>query len=73
MGVTEAMNPDREPFECAVPVLWCRLRIIATLSIFRANSGKCSQISAPGTLVLIGLNLPRMSSGASGFMSHVSR
>src|SRR3954452_19461448 len=35
-------------------------------------SGKCSQICTPATLVLVGLNLPRTSAGASGFMSQVS-
>ena len=42
---------QREPLECAVPVLWCRLRIRATLSMMRAICGKCSQMSAPETLV----------------------
>ncbi len=45
----------------------------ATRSMIFAMRGKCSQICTPGTLVEIGLNLPRMFSGASGFMSHVSR
>src|ERR1700678_4233701 len=34
--------------------------------------GKISEISIPETLVLIGLNGPRMEAGASGFMSQVS-
>ena len=64
---------QRWPFSCVAPVWWCRLRISATLSIIRAISGKCSQIWMPVTLVRIGLNLPRTSAGASGFMSQVSR
>jgi hypothetical protein len=43
------------------------------LSIIRDISGKCSQICTPLTFVLTGLNLPRTSAGASGFMSQVSR
>jgi hypothetical protein len=35
-------------------------------------SGKCSQICTPVTFVFVGLNLPRTSAGASGFMSQVS-
>ena len=34
--------------------------------------GKTSQIWMPGTLVLIGLNSPRISPGASVLMSHMS-
>ena len=35
-------------------------------------SGKCSQISTPGTLVWVGRNGPRTSAGASGLGSQVS-
>src|SRR5215469_4267909 len=35
--------------------------------------GKISEISMPGTFVLIGRNGPRTFEGASGFMSQVSR
>ena len=35
--------------------------------------GKCSENCTPGTLVAIGWNSPRISTGAAGFMSHVSR
>ena len=38
----------------------------------RASFGNSSQISRPGTLVLIGLYSPRISTGASGFKSHIS-
>ena len=37
-----------------------------------AMRGNCSQISMPGTLVLIGLNSPRISAGASIFRSNMS-
>ena len=53
-------------------VAWCRLRMIAILSITRACRGNSSQSSMPGTLVAIGLNSPRNSLGASGFRSYVS-
>ena len=39
----------------------------------RASCGRCSQIWMPGTAVAIGLNSPRISAGASGFMSSESR
>ena len=38
----------------------------------RPGTGRCSQIRMPGTAVSIGLNSPRMPSGASGFMSNES-
>ena len=47
-------------------------RMTATLSIRVARRGKTSPIWIPGTLVAIGLNSPRISSGAVGFMSQVS-
>ena len=43
------------------------------MSAILACIGISSQISMPGTLVLIGLNSPRYSRGASGFMSYMSR
>ena len=43
-----------------------------SLSICAASRGKCSQSWMPGTRVAIGLNSPRISTGASGFMSHRS-
>ena len=52
---------------------WCMLRTIAILSITRASPGRCSQICTPGTAVEIEANSPRMSAGADGFMSNVSR
>ena len=47
-------------------------RMIASLSVIDASWLKCSQICVPGTLVEIGLNSPRTSAVASGFMSNVS-
>jgi hypothetical protein len=47
-------------------------RRIAYRCACRANSGRCSQILMPGTLVAMGINSPRMPSGASGFRSNVS-
>ena len=41
----------------------------ANLSIIEASCGSNSQISMPGTLVAMGLNSPRISTGASGFKS----
>ena len=43
------------------------------LSICLADSGRCSLIWMPLTLVGIGLNSPRYSAGASGLRSQVSR
>ena len=37
-----------------------------------ASPGMCSQIETPGADVAIGRNSPRISSGASGFRSHMS-
>ncbi len=48
-------------------------RTIAIRSARAANPGKCSHIVMPGTAVEIGLNSPRIPSGASGFMSNESR
>ncbi len=48
------------------------VRMGTSLSIMPARRGKCSQISMPGTLVLMGLNSPRTSAGASGFRSYMS-
>ena len=38
-----------------------------------AIRGRCSQSCTPGSVVAIGVNSPRTSAGASGFMSHMSR
>ncbi len=46
---------------------------MANLSIIAAIFGNSSPIWMPGTLVLIGLNSPRISAGASGLRSHMSR
>src|SRR5262245_55828350 len=46
--------------------------MFATRSIIFASFGKCSQIWMPVTLVLIGLNSPRISTGAPGFRSTMS-
>ncbi len=45
---------------------------MANLSIIVAIRGKSSQISIPDTFVLIGRNSPRISTGASGFISNMS-
>src|SRR5947208_2914098 len=47
-------------------------RTSAQCRIRRAKSGKCSQTCTPGTSVAMGENSPRISAGASGFMSKVS-
>ena len=47
-------------------------RTTDSLSIIFACIGKCSQMSMPGTFVLIGLNSPRNSAGASGLRSYMS-
>src|SRR4051812_19590819 len=47
-------------------------RTAASLSHILAWSGKCSEIWQPGTLVLIGLNSPRYSTGALGLRSYMS-
>jgi hypothetical protein len=44
----------------------------ASLSAIFACKGISSQMSKPGTLVRMGLNSPRISTGASGFMSYMS-
>ena len=41
-------------------------------SMISATCGKCSTTSKPGTDEGIGFIVPRISSGASGFMSNVS-
>ena len=48
------------------------VRTRASLSAIRACNGMCSQMSNPGTLVLIGLNSPRNSDGAAGLRSYMS-
>ena len=52
---------------------WARLRTRVYLSARAARRGRCSQILSPGRRVAIGLNSPRISAGASGFMSNISR
>ena len=51
---------------------WFIDRTIASRCACWASSGKCSLIEIPGTLVAIGRNGPRISSGASGLGSQVS-
>ena len=48
-------------------------RMMAYLSAFLASLGINSQISIPGTFVAMGLNSPRISEGAFGFKSNMSR
>jgi hypothetical protein len=45
---------------------------MASLWVMLATSGRCSQISMPETAVGMGRNSPRISGGASGFMSKLS-
>ena len=47
-------------------------RTIASYWPAPPGAGRCSQIRIPGTAVSIGLNSPRIFSGASGFMSNES-
>jgi hypothetical protein len=47
--------------------------MMANLSIIFAMRGKSSQIWMPGTFVLMGRNSPRISDGALGFRSNMSR
>ena len=53
--------------------VWQPDRTIASLSMIRDCSGRCSPTSIPGTFVAIGRNSPRNSAGASGFRSYMSR
>ena len=53
-------------------IRWVIDRSRQTLSIARASRGRCSQSWMPGTGVAIGRNSPRISAGASGFMSQRS-
>ena len=52
---------------------WCIVRTRENLSAQHARPGSNSQIRMLGTLVAIDTNGPRYSTGASGFMSKVSR
>src|SRR5207244_6663571 len=54
------------------PVAPTTERMTTNWSIRAAIWGKTSPICTPGTWVEIGLNSPRISSGASGLMSHMS-
>ncbi len=60
-----------EPVECE-PLVPFQERTIVTLSIRCAISGNFSQMNVPGTLVLMGFQMPRISAGASGLGSNVS-
>src|SRR5438309_1908926 len=53
-------------------MVWYSERTNVTLSATDAIFGRCSQTLTPDALVSIGLNSPRMPSGASGFRSHMS-
>ena len=55
------------------PLFPCQERTMATLSIRVAIKGIFSQITVPGTLVLIGFHSPRISAGALGLGSNVSK
>jgi hypothetical protein len=74
-----AAQEDRLPelIASVTPLGWLVLRWLSErttmyLSACRARCGRCSQTRMPGTLLAMGLNSPRISSGASGFMSKVS-
>src|SRR5262249_37245328 len=51
---------------------WVKVRIRQVLCTHLAVRGRCSQICRPGSEVAIGLNSPRISAGACGFMSNMS-
>ena len=51
---------------------WVIERMRQSLSVCLASSVCSSLIRIPGTAVAAGLNGPRISAGASGFLSHVS-
>ena len=53
--------------------LWCAERMSVQWCICFANFGMCSPNRTPGTLVGMVPNSPRISGGASGFGSHMSR
>ncbi len=83
-GLSVGLNPPpRSPRSCPVSPQytaaacetftpwWADRRVVPRCASL-ANLGKCSQYWSPGTLVAIGLNSPRIASGAFGFMSQVS-
>src|SRR5215203_7294865 len=53
-------------------IVWARLRTTLTLSATAAILGRCSENWTPRALVSIDLNSPRIPSGASGLLSHMS-
>ncbi len=69
-------SPFRKPVYSSGAVWPCcwnfMLRMMASLSAIFACNGISSQMSMPGTFVLIGLNSPRYSTGALGFRSYRS-
>jgi hypothetical protein len=54
------------------PPLWKTERTMTEWCIQRAIFGKCSQRLMPGALVAMGLNSPRIPTGASGLRSNMS-
>ena len=56
-----------------LPVLCLMERMSENLSATRAMRGKCSLMDIPGARVTMGRNVPRISSGASGLRSNMSR
>ncbi len=65
-------RPVMHWYEVWPPSLPTIVRMKTNLSAICAMRGKCSQMRMPGTLVSMGLNSPRMSTGASGLRSHMS-
>ena len=53
-------------------MVWYSERTMVALSMTWAIFGRCSLICTPAALVLMGLNSPRMPSGALGLRSHMS-
>src|SRR5205823_5400625 len=54
-------------------IVWLSERTTEILSATSAVFGRCSLMRTPVAFVGIGLNVPRMPSGASGLGSHMSR
>ena len=69
--IVRPVNIAKCPSECSL-YGWVSERTSAQRWLRSASIGKCSQMSMPGVLVLIGLNSPRIACGASGFMSKLS-
>jgi hypothetical protein len=64
---------DSAAAELWLRIGWCRPRTRASRPMTGADSGRCSQTRTPGTTVAIVWYSPRISAGASGLGSNVSR